>query len=206
LACQVKIKEDLEILLPEEILNVKEYRACTSEVKSLTYDIKELTFELIELREINHRPGQYVQVQAPGPDGPVFRAYSISSPDYIHDKIQLIVRLVPGGIGSTYLHNLKDGDEVYFTGPYGEFRLSEDPGVEVCCIGCGGGMAPMANIIFFIYHRWPDRSCWLFFGCRKKRMCFIWTDTGSLHQNIPILRFTMLCPIHLRRMRTGMAI
>ncbi len=30
----------------------------------------------------------------------------------------------------------------------------------------------MANIIFSIYHRWPDRSCWLFFGCRTKKDVF----------------------------------
>lgn len=189
LACQVKIKEDMEILLPEEILNVKEYRARTIEVNELTYDIKELTFELIEPTEINHRPGQYIQVQAPGPDGVVFRAYSISSPDYIHDRVQLIVRLVPGGIGSTYLHTLKVGDEVYFTGPYGEFRLSENPEVEVCCIGGGSGMAPMANIIFSIYQRWPDRSCWLFFGCRTKRDVFYldkYRELASKHPNFRV--------------------
>ena len=79
---------------------------------------------------------------------------------------ELMVRLVPGGIGSTYLHSLKVGDTVSFTGPYGEFHLNEDPSVEVICVGGGCGMAPMKNIIYTLYSRWPQRSCWLFFGCR----------------------------------------
>ncbi len=114
LACQIKLKENIEITLPEDLLAVKEYRARVSLVRKLTHDMKEINLDLIEPKEIQHKPGKYIQIQAPGPDGAVFRAYSISTPDYVKDKVQLIIRLVPGGIASTYLHNLKEGDEVVF--------------------------------------------------------------------------------------------
>lgn len=172
LTCQVKIKENIEIRLPEELLSVKEYKGRVSLVRSLTYDIKEINMDLIDPEEINHRPGQYVQILAPGPDGPVFRAYSISSPSYEKNYVQLIVRLVPGGIASTYIHNLKEGDEVIFTGPFGEFHLSEDAATEVVCVGGGAGMAPISNIVHSIYHRWPERKCHLFFGCRTTKDIF----------------------------------
>lgn len=42
--------------------------------------------------EISQRPGQYVQVQVPSRDGPVFRAYSISSPSHKSDMVELVVR------------------------------------------------------------------------------------------------------------------
>jgi len=172
LACQLKIKEDLELRLPEDLLNVKEFKARVSLIRTLTHDIKEVNFELLEPREIRQRPGQYVQILAPGPDGPVFRAYSVSSPAFETDKVQLIVRLVPGGIASTYIHNLKEGDEVVFTGPFGEFRLSEEPNKPVILVGGGAGMAPISNIIHTIYRRWPDRPCYLFFGCRTTQDVF----------------------------------
>jgi Na+-transporting NADH:ubiquinone oxidoreductase subunit F len=127
---------------------------------------------LIEPAEITQRPGQYIQVEAPSPDGPVFRAYSISSPTYDANAVELMVRLVPGGVGSTYLHNVQVGDTLTFTGPYGEFILNEDPSVEIICVGGGCGMAPMKNIIYTIYKSWPERSCWLFFGCRTTRDVF----------------------------------
>ena len=166
LACQVKIKENIDVRIPEELLNVKEFSARVAASPHLTHDIREINFELIEPGEISQRPGQYVQILAQGPDGPVFRAYSISSPAYDKNRVQLMVRIVPDGIASTYLHGLKEGEEVTFTGPYGEFRLSEDPETEIICVGGGCGMAPMANIIFTLYERWPERSCYLFFGCR----------------------------------------
>ena len=127
LACQVKVKQNMEIRISEELLNVKLFNSRVSEVRDLTHDIKEITLHLLDPQEIDHHPGQYIQIEAPGPEGPVHRAYSISSPAYDKNVVQLVVRLVPGGIASTYLHDLKEGDEVTFTGPYGEFRLSEDP-------------------------------------------------------------------------------
>ena len=185
LACQVKVKTNIDIRIPEELLSVKEFKARVAAVPQHTHDIKEINFELTEPAEISQRPGQYVQILAPGPDGNVFRAYSISSPSYDKDKVQLMVRLVPGGIASTYLHGLESGDEIVFTGPYGEFRLSEDPDTEVICVGGGCGMAPMANIIFTLYSRWPDRSCYLFFGCRGPLDVFYLDEFKALAEKHP---------------------
>lgn len=188
LACQVKIKQDLEIRIPEELLNVKQYQARVSLVRDLTRDIKQVDFDLLDPVEINQRPGQYVQIQAPGPEGSVFRAYSISSPFYEKNRVQLNVRLVPGGIASTYIHGLKKNDEVVLTGPYGEFRLSEDPEREIICVGGGCGMAPMRNIIYSLYHRWPERSCWLFFGCRTAKDVFYLEEYRQLAKEHPQLK------------------
>ena len=190
LACQVKVKEDMEVKIPEDLLNVKEYQAKVSSVVKLTHDITEINMELIEPNEITQRPGQYVQIQAPSDEGPIFRAYSISSAAYETNKIQLVVRLVPDGIASTYLHSLKGGEDVVFTGPYGEFKLSDDPNTEIICVGGGCGMAPMANIINTIYERWPDRSASLFFGCRTTQDVFYlkaFDELAEKHPNLKVI-------------------
>jgi Na+-transporting NADH:ubiquinone oxidoreductase subunit F len=190
LACQVKIREDIYVRIPEELLNVRMFTSTVESSIDLTYDMKEIRLRLEEPDEISHRPGQYVQVQAPSPEGPVFRAYSISSPVYEPNIVQLVVRLIPGGIGSTYLHNVQPGDTVYFTGPYGEFRLNEDPSVEIVCVGGGCGIAPMRNIILTIYDKWPERTCWLFFGCRATRDIFYlkeWEEFSKKHPNFHVI-------------------
>jgi len=190
LACQVKIREDIFVRIPEEMLSVKIFTAHVESNRVLTHDINEIRIRLDDPTEISQRPGQYAQIQAPSPDGPVFRAYSISSPGYEKDVIELNVRLVPGGIGSTYLHSLEEGQEVTFTGPYGEFILNEDPSVEIICVGGGCGMAPMRNIILSIYDQWPDRSCWLFFGCRTTADIFYlkeWEELAQKHPNFHVV-------------------
>jgi len=185
LACQVKIREDIYVRIPSDLLNVKMFTSTVESSVVMTYDIKEITLHLEEPSEIFQRPGQYVQVQAPSPSGPEFRAYSISSPAHEPNIVQLVVRLVPGGIGSTYLHNVKPGDTVNFTGPYGEFWLNEDPSVEIVCVGGGAGMAPMANIIYTLYKKWPDRVCWLFFGCRTTKDIFYLDEFENLTKKHP---------------------
>ena len=185
LACQVKVRENITMRIPEELLNVKLFSATVASTRSVTHDIKEICFSLIEPAEISQQPGQYAQVQAPSPDGPVFRAYSISSPSYETNTVELNVRLVPGGIASTYLHGLKVGDPVVFTGPYGEFRLKEDPAVEIICVAGGCGMAPVKNIIYSIYGQWPDRTCWLFFGCRTTADVFYLDEYKALAEKHP---------------------
>lgn len=187
LACQVKIREDIAIKIPEDLLSVQLFKATVASTEPLTHDIREIRFALEQPAEISQRPGQYVQVQAPSPDGPVFRAYSISSPSHERNSVELVVRLVPDGIGSTYLHNLQVGDPVMFTGPYGEFYLNEDPETEIICVGGGCGMAPMKNIIHTVYQRWPNRSCWLFFGCRTTDDVFYLDEFRQLSEKHPNL-------------------
>ena len=168
LACQVKIREDIIVTMPEEYLAVQEFQAEVISTVSLTNDIKEVQFKLIEPEIMKQKAGQYIQLMCPTEDGDfVYRAYSISSPPSQPDIVEIIVRQVPGGIGSTYIHNLEVGDKVTLTGPYGDFILNEDPETEVICVGGGAGMAPMKNIIYTIYEKWPDRKCTLYFGCRN---------------------------------------
>jgi Na+-transporting NADH:ubiquinone oxidoreductase subunit F len=188
LACQVKIRNDVAIRIPADLLNVRQFQARLASEATLTPDIKEINLALLEPAEIAQRPGQYIQVQVQGSDGPVFRAYSISSAAHERNKVQLVVRLVPGGIASTYLHGLKPDDPVVFTGPYGEFRLSEDPEVEVVCVGGGCGMAPIANIVTTLYERWPQRRCWMFFGCRTKKDVFYLERFREMERKFPGLK------------------
>ena len=190
LACQVKVREDIYVRIPEEFLNVKLFSSTVISTRSLTYDIKEVRVKLNDPSEISQRPGQYVQIQAPSSDGPVFRAYSISSAVYEPNEVEVVVRLIPGGVGSTYVHNLTVNDEVIFTGPYGEFYLNENPSVEIVCVGGGAGMAPMKNIIYSLYDRWPNRSCWLFFGCRTTKDIFYLEQFKELekkHHNFHVI-------------------
>jgi Na+-transporting NADH:ubiquinone oxidoreductase subunit F len=185
MACQVKIRKDIQVKIPEDLLNVKLYSARVLSTRSVTYDIKEIRLELVEPAEIAQRSGQYIQIQVPTADEPVFRAYSISSATYEKNLVEMNVRIVPLGLVSTYLHQLKENDPVTFTGPYGEFHLNEDPSVEIICVGGGCGMAPMKNIIFSLYSKWPDRACSLFFGCRTTKDVFYLDEYKELSKKHP---------------------
>jgi Na+-transporting NADH:ubiquinone oxidoreductase subunit F len=129
LACQVKVRGDLKVEIPQELLAVCEYTCKCVEIIDLTHDIKQFRLELIEPTTIDYIPGQYVQLLTPvyeKSDEEIYRAYSISSDPAEKSVIELIIRLVPGGICTTYCFEyLKVGDEVKINGPYGDFKLSD---------------------------------------------------------------------------------
>ena len=123
LSCQIKVKNEAAIEIPEELFRIKEYRATYELMRDLTYDIRLFRFKLIEPAHIDYKAGQYIQFRSPEygeVSEPVYRAYSMCSRCEDKDHIELMVRRVPEGIATTYLFDhLKVGEEVVFTGPFG---------------------------------------------------------------------------------------
>jgi len=192
LSCQIKVKNDISIEIPEELFNVKQYTSRVTRLRDLTYDIKEVTLELIEPGEIDLRAGSFIQFQVPEyelTDEPVYRAYSVSSNPKDNKKVEIEVRLVPNGICTTYIHNyLKEGDEVIFNGPYGEFYL-RDTERDVICIAGGSGMAPIKAILLDMAEKGISRKTRYFFGARSTRDLFLLEEMNELEKVLPDFKF-----------------
>ena len=166
MACQIKIRSDIDIAIPETLLSVKEFKTTVEEINDLTHDIKEVVMKLAEPETISFKPGQYIQYQIP--DTVEYRAYSVSSIPSQTDRVEIITRLVPEGVCTTYLHNvLSEGDEAVVTGPYGEFYLQEDSEKEIVCIAGGSGLAPIKSIVFHLFEKGTNRKITFFFGARE---------------------------------------
>lgn len=188
LSCQIKVKNDMKIQIPEELFSVKQFRAECVRIRDLTHDIKELTLKLIEPDTIDLAAGKFIQLQTPEyelTDEPVYRAYSVSSPPSVTDQVEIEVRLVPNGICTTYVHNyLKEGDEVIFNGPYGDFYL-RDTDRKVICIAGGSGMAPIKSILLDMVDKGIDRKVEYFFGAVSKRDLFLVDEMRELEKQLP---------------------
>jgi Na+-transporting NADH:ubiquinone oxidoreductase subunit F len=176
LACQVRVQNNIEVRLPESMLQAREYEAKVEALDSLTYDTRLVRFSL-NGDALSFKPGQYVQLLVPGTDQ--FRAYSIASPPSTadgnsdHRFFELIVRYVPGGLCTGWIHKaLQVGDRVKLTGPFGDFFLREDSQREIVAIGGGSGMAPMRSIIMHLAEQGMPRRTSLFFGARTRRDLF----------------------------------
>jgi Na+-transporting NADH:ubiquinone oxidoreductase subunit F len=188
LACQVKVKKDIEISFPEYLLDTKEYMTVVTKVESLTHDIKHLTLRLDSSDTIGFKPGQYIQFKIPGAEE--FRAYSIASPPSHGDEIELIIRLVPGGLCSTYVHEiLKEGSHATITGPYGDFYLREDSMRDIVCIGGGCGMAPIRSILSSLAEKGMQRKATYFFGARSKKDLFYTEELRKLERDYPSFKY-----------------
>ena len=166
LACQVKVREDISIEIPEELFSVSEFTCVCSKIEDLTHDIKLFRLELKDPEEMNYVPGQYIQLLCPAYDGneEVYRAYSISSDSTRKNVIDLIIRLAPGGICTTWcFEHLSEGDEVKINGPYGKFELS-DSDAPILFVAGGTGLAPIRCMLHHMRNTNNERKAAFFFG------------------------------------------
>ena len=187
LSCLVKVKNDLEVSVPK----IHEFRTIVTKIEDLTHDIKSIIFELQDGETIDFKPGQYVMMRMPGTEEePVMRAYSIASKPSDNHVVELLIRLVPGGLMTTYVFTeLKVGDEVYLSGPYGEFYLREDSDKDIICVGGGSGVAPIKSIITHLFEKDTDRKVTYYFGARAVKDLYFYKECLELKEKYPNFRF-----------------
>jgi len=192
LSCQVKVKRDMAIRVPEELFSIREYATEVASLRDLTYDIKEVTLKLKDPAEIALSAGKYVQFVVPAyeltPD-PVYRAYSVASIPSRKDTVELEIRLVPNGICTTYVFmHLKVGDPVTINGPYGDFYL-RDSDRDIIFVAGGSGMAPIKSILLDLAEKGSARKATYFFGARAVRDLFLVDEMKALEKKLPNFRF-----------------
>jgi Na+-transporting NADH:ubiquinone oxidoreductase subunit F len=172
LSCQVKVRNDLRIEIPEDLFLIKEFNAQVANISDLTPYIKGLVLDILSPEEgIIFKPGQYIQLEVPKykrSKGPEFRAFSIASSPDEHDKIELYVGLVEKGVVSTYIHHfLKKGDTIAMRGPFGDFYY-RDSDKDILMIATGTGLAPILSILRHMHKENIQRKITLFFGTRTE--------------------------------------
>ena len=225
LACQVAVKQDMKIRIPDEVFGVKKWECTVRSNPNVATFIKELTLELPQGEHVDFRAGGYIQIECPPHhlkykdfdiqqeyrdewdrynlwryesrvNEAVTRAYSMAS--YPEEKgiILLNVRIcppppeapdsVPPGKMSSYIFNLRPGDKVTISGPFGEF-FARDTDNEMVFIGGGAGMAPLRSHIFDQLRRIKtNRKITFWYGARSRREVFYEDDFNQLqaeHEN-----------------------
>lgn len=193
LSCQVKVKNDLKIEIPEELFQVKEFRVRVTDILDLTADIKGISLDILSPAEgITFKPGQYVQFEIPKyklTKQPEYRAYSISSRADHHNKIELVITKAPGGAVSTYVHEyLTVGEELVVMGPYGDFTLHESKN-DILLIATGSGLAPMRSMLYEIEAKPILRKTTLFFGERTRSDLYFFDELKALEDKLENFTF-----------------
>ena len=124
----------------------------------------------------------------------VTRAYSMAN--YPNEKGILLFTIriafppgykeeIPPGIMSSWVFNLKEGDEVTVSGPFGEF-FARDTNAEMCFIGGGAGMAPMRSHIFDQFHRLhTKRKATYWYGARSLKEAFYQDEFDAIAKANP---------------------
>jgi NAD(P)H-flavin reductase len=171
---------------------VNTYTAEVSRIQDLTHDVRAIELRLLDPSIIDFKAGQFVSFEVPkeGQSRPVTRPYSIASPPEQKDRILLVLNLVQGGPGSSYLFSLRNGDRTSFKGPAGAFYLRDDGTKDLLFVATGTGIAPMRSMILAQLHRQPDRPVTLFWGLRSQRDLYWQDELATLAAAHPHFSFT----------------
>ncbi len=125
---------------------------------------------------------------------PIMRAYSMASYPLEKGMIMLNVRVcppppnvpdAPPGQMSSFIFNLKPGDKVTISGPYGEF-FARDTDNEMVFIGGGAGMAPMrSHILDQLLRLKTTRKMTYWYGARSLKEMFYVEEFNELQEKYP---------------------
>ena len=129
---------------------------------------------------------------------PVTRAYSMANYPGEKGIIKLNVRIaspppgqdaLPPGQVSSYVFNLKAGDEVIISGPFGEFFMDESDS-EVILIGGGAGMAPLRSHVFDLFKgKNTGRKVSFWYGGRSLKEVFYTEEFQQLERKFSNFSF-----------------
>jgi Na+-transporting NADH:ubiquinone oxidoreductase subunit F len=230
LSCQVAVKQDMDIEVPEEVFETKKWVCTVRSNDNVATFIKALVLELPEGEHVDFKAGGYIQIEVPPStveyknflvdkrfhedwdkfniwryiskvDETVVRAYSMANYPGEKGIIMLNVRIAsppprapedcPPGKVSSYIFNLKPGDKVTISGPYGEFFI-KDTQSEMLYIGGGAGMAPLRSHIFELFrNRKTNRKVSYWYGGRSMRELFYVEDFRSIEKDFPNFKFNI---------------
>ena len=173
--------------------SVQRFTAKVAEIRQLTHDVRQIDLELIEPRELLFKPGQFVSFEVPDARSGrmVTRPYSIASAPDSPQRISLLLNLIPGGPGSTYLFGLGEGDATTFAGPAGNFHLREDPARSLLMIATGTGIAPIRSMLLANAGRPKPNRATLLWGLRSERDLYYEDDLTRLGLQHPEFSFTI---------------
>ena len=225
LACQVKVKQDMKIHVPDEVFSVRKWDCTVKSNIDVATFIREFVIDLPAEENLDFKAGGYIQIDIPeyhnlgfknfdidteyhedwdkyniwglvaNNDEPEFRAYSMANHPAEGSKVMLNVRIatpppalwndVPPGIASSYIYNLKAGDPVTISGPYGEFFIKETDR-EMVYMGGGAGMAPMRSHLFHLFHTLKTgRKVSFWYGARSLREMFYDDEFKTIAEQFP---------------------
>ncbi|MDH3336346.1 MAG: NADH:ubiquinone reductase (Na(+)-transporting) subunit F [Gammaproteobacteria bacterium] len=83
LSCQVSVKQDMRIAVPEEIFGIRKIECTVTSNRNVASFIKELVLELPEGEELDFRAGGYIQIECP-PHDLSFKDFDID--EEFHDE------------------------------------------------------------------------------------------------------------------------
>ena len=158
-------------------------------IEEATTATRRFWIELVSGEPFEFQPGQFVTLDLPIHEKPSkrWRSYSIASWPDGSPVFELVIVLLEGGAGTTYLfEQVQVGSELTLRGPQGSFVLPEPLEKDLFLICTGTGIAPFRSMVHDIYNKsLPHKDIYLVFGCRLLADALYKKEMEELERKLP---------------------
>ncbi len=179
------IEADIDEDPDAQTIAVRDFHTTVARVETLTPTIRAIYLTLD--KAMHFQAGQYVQVVIPGIEGG--RAFSIAnSPAEVGatGEIELNVRIVAGGAGTTWLHQqLKVGDKLQVSGPYGRFLVRKSDQLPLIFMAGGSGLSSPRSMIHDLLQGQSAQPMTLVYGQRTRDELYYDSAFRALAEQYP---------------------
>lgn len=171
LLCCACARSDVELELEEGAAargtQAAVFEATVERLDRLAHDVMLVALRLRDERRVGFEAGQYVNVILE--DG-ARRSYSFTIPSGETDRIELHVRLMPGGRFTTRVfESMRIGDRLSFEGPFGSFVLHEPSDKPLIFVAGATGFAPVKSLLEQAFALGIERPLYFYWGVRRPR-------------------------------------
>ncbi|MEW9670018.1 NADH:ubiquinone reductase (Na(+)-transporting) subunit F [Ammoniphilus sp. 3BR4] len=188
LLCSTVAESDLVVEIEEDesdvpFFPVYDFQAEVVENVPCTPDIHMIKLKLNDPDRIQYAAGQFFEFDIPGLDDT--RAYSMANPCSEEGIIEFHIKRIPNGKGSNYMCELKPGDQVSGSAPYGKMQL-RDRSKDMIFVAGGSGMAPIKALIEELFSAPYEGNAWFFYGARTEKDLYLveeWRELEKKHAN-----------------------
>ena len=162
-------------------------------IEDETYNTKRYFIKVNELESFDFKAGQFVTLDLPIHEqkNKRWRSYSIASWPDGSNVYELLVVLLEGGAGTTYLFNeIKVGSELIFRGAQGVFTLPETIEKDIFFICTGTGIAPFRSMLNYMkLNGVVHKNIYLIYGCRTQKDLLYFDEMRRLEKELNNFHF-----------------
>jgi phenol hydroxylase P5 protein len=162
---------------------IEDFEGTVTAIEDLSPTIKGIQLTLDH--PIEFQAGQYINLHLPGVEGA--RAFSIANKPSDNDKVELHVRRVPEGAGTGYIHDqLKVGETLRLSGPYGQFFTRKSAPEDLIFIAGGSGLSSPQSMVLELLEQGDSRNITLLQGARNLAELYnreLFEELARQHEN-----------------------
>lgn len=160
------------------------YKIKVEKVTDHTAHVRELGLRVLSEQGFQFKAGQFIMLHVPTADKPALRAYSLASSDQHTDHFQLLFKFVPNGVASNFVWQLKGGEILDFTGPFGRVFFSEPPLQQIIFMNTGTGLAQHYSYLLSKKNLYPHLSYKMLFGLRNENEIYYQNELSNLKNEL----------------------